>query len=51
MSLHYVLARKDRPVVPETPVSTKRRVDHSLCPISCSEPLCCDIFDTTEELE
>ena len=49
--LLYVWASKDRPVVPETPVSTKRREDHSLCPTFCSEPLCSDIFDTTEELE
>ena len=39
MSLHYVWASKDRPVVPETPVSTKRRDDCSLSPILFSETL------------
>ena len=51
ISLHYVWASKDRPVVPEAPASTKRREDHSLCPILCSEPLCSDIFDATEDPE
>ena len=51
ISLHYVWTSKDRPVVPEVGASTKRREDHSLCPILCSEPLCSDIFYTTEELE
>ena len=32
ISLHYVWASKDRPVVPEVPISTKRREDRSLCP-------------------
>ena len=51
VSFHYEWASKDRPVVPETPASTKRKKDQSLCPILCSEPLCSDIFDTKEELE
>ena len=34
--------------MPETSASTKRRENRSLCPILCSEPLCSDIFDTTE---
>ena len=32
ISLHYVWVSKDRPVVPEVSVSTKRREDRSLCP-------------------
>ena len=51
ISLHYVWASKDKPVVPETPVSTKRREYHSLGPTLCSEPVCSDIFYTTEQLE
>ena len=51
ISLHFVWASKDRPVVPETPVSTKRRENRGLCPIFCSKPLCSDIFYATEELQ
>ena len=50
MSLHHVWASNDRPVVPETPLSTKRR-DDSLCAILCTESLYSDMFDTTEQLE
>ena len=38
-------------MVPEATASTKRREDHSLCAILCSEPLCSDIFDATEDPE
>ena len=51
ISLHYAWTSKERPVLPEAPASTKRWGHRGLCPILCSEPLCSDIFDTTEELE
>ena len=51
MSLHHVWASNDRPVVPETPLSTKRKDDHSLCAILCTEILYSDMLDTTEQLE
>ena len=52
ISIPYVWCSKDGSVVPERPLSTKRRVNRSLRSILfCSEPLCSDTFDTTEQLE
>ena len=52
ISIPYVWCSKDGSVVPERPLSTKRRENRSLCSILfCSEPLCSDTFDTTEQLE
>ena len=52
ISIPYVWCSKDGSVVPERALSTKRRKNRSLCSILfCSEPLCSDTFDTTEQLE